>query len=90
MVNESDGLIAETTNDALVEYLLGIRTPNQRLFLSVINCLDGFRFDTRSWQRWHDLGCDFQGYAWGTPPDWRPAPRFKAAIDGFRSAFAKQ
>jgi hypothetical protein len=87
MVNESDGLIAETTNEALVEYLLGIRKPGQRLFLTVINCLDGFRFDTTTWQKWHDRGCDFHGYAWGTPPDWRPAARFRTAVEGFRRVF---
>lgn len=89
MVRESDGLIAETTNEALVDYLLKIRRPEQRVFLSVINCLDGFRFDTTTWRKWYDLGCDFQGYAWGSPPDWRPAKRFQAAIDGFREVFTK-
>ena len=89
MVTESDGLIAETTNEALVEYLLKIKRPDQRMFLTVINCLDGFKFDTASWKKWYDRGCDFQGYAWGTPPDWRPAPRFQKAIDGFRDTFTK-
>jgi hypothetical protein len=89
MLEESDGLIAETANEALVEYLLGIRRPGQRLFLTVINCLDGFRFDTGSWQKWYDRGCDFHGYAWGTPADWRPAERFRAAIDGFRDVFTR-
>jgi hypothetical protein len=89
MVRESDGLIAETTNEALVEYLLGIRRPEQRLFLTVINCLDGFRFDTSTWQKWFDRGCDFHGYAWGTPPDWRPAARFQAAVSCFRDVFTK-
>jgi hypothetical protein len=89
MLQESDGLVAETANEALVEYLLQIKKPEQRLFLTVINCLDGFIFDTRSWKKWYDLGCDFLGYAWGTPPNWRPAPRFQNAIDGFRDIFTK-
>jgi len=89
MLLESDGLVAETTNEALVEYLLKIKKPEQRLFLSVINCLDGFKFDTASWMKWYELGCDFMGYAWGTPPDWRPAPRFQDAVKGFRDTFTK-
>lgn len=89
MVLESDGLIAETANDALVEYLLQIRKPDQRVFLTVINCLDGFQFDTTTWMKWYERGCDFQGYAWGTPPDWRPAPRFRAAIEAYRDIFTQ-
>ena len=89
MLQESDALVAETANNALVDYLLQIKKPDQRLFLTVINCLDGFKFDTQSWEKWYDLDCDFLGYAWGTPPEWRPAPRFRDAIDGFRDVFAK-
>jgi len=89
MLQESDGLLAETANEDLVDWLLKIKRPEQRLFLTVVNCLDAFRFDTRSWEKWYERGCDFHGYAWGTPPDWRPAPRFKAAIDGFRDVFTR-
>ncbi len=89
MVRESDGLIAETTNAPLVEYLLGIRRPGQRLSLAVVNCLDGFRFDTETWKTWYERGCDFQGYAWGTPPDWRPAARFRGAVESYREAFTQ-
>lgn len=89
MLEESDGLLAETTNEALVEYLLAIKKPAQRLFLTVVNCLDGFKFDTESWRKWYERGCDFQGYAWGTPPDWRPAPRFHDAIASFRDVFTR-
>jgi hypothetical protein len=89
MVRESDGLIAETANAPLVEYLLKVRRPDQRLFLTVVNCLDGFRFDARAWQGWYERGCDFHGYAWGTPPDWRPAARFRDAVEGFRAAFGR-
>jgi hypothetical protein len=89
MLEGSDGLLAETTNEALVEYLLAIRKPRQRLFLTVVNCLDGFGFDTDSWRTWYERGCDFHGYAWGTPPDWRPAPRFRDAVANFRDAFTR-
>jgi hypothetical protein len=87
MVTESDGLIAETTNDELVEYLLSIKRPEQRLFLTVVNYIDGFRFDAEKVRRWHERGCDFHGYAWGRPPDWRPAPRFTKALDAYRAFF---
>jgi hypothetical protein len=89
MVRESDGLIAETTNAPLVEYLLAIRRPGQRLSLAVVNCLDGFRFDTETWKTWYERGCDFQGYAWGSPPDWRPAARFRGVVDAYRETFTQ-
>ena len=81
----SDGLVAESANEELVDFLLRIKRDDQRLFLTVINCLDHFRFDPSKWEGLLERGCDIQGYAWGTPPDWRPAPRFKDAIDAFRA-----
>jgi hypothetical protein len=87
MVKESDGLIAETTNDELVEYLLAIKRPEQKLFLTVINHIDGFRFDAAAAEKWYARGCDFHGYAWGTPPDWRPAARFRPAVAACRDFF---
>jgi hypothetical protein len=34
-----------------------------------------------------EAGCDFFGYAWGTPPDFRPHPAYAAAVDTVRQAF---
>ena len=89
MLNESDGLLAESAGEALVEYLLGIKKPDQRLFLTMVNFIDGFKFNKEKWRKWYELGCDFQGYAWGIPPDWRPAARFKDAVDSFREIFTQ-
>jgi hypothetical protein len=34
------------------------------------------------------LGCDLIGYAWGTPPDFRPHPSYEAGLRIIRAAFA--
>ena len=44
-------------------------------------------FGVESWREWDGKGCDFFGYAWGTPPDFRPHPRYAADIQIVRQAF---
>ena len=87
MLRESDGLIAESANDELAEYLLTVKAPDQKLFLTLLNFIDGFRHDLSKWQHWLERGCDFHGYAWGTPPDWRPSARFAEAMASMRTFF---
>jgi len=43
--------------------------------------------DPNRWREWYDKGCDFFGYAWGAPPDFRPHPRYAADIEVVRRAF---
>jgi hypothetical protein len=43
--------------------------------------------DPNTWKKWFDAGCDFFGYAWGTPPDFRPHPDYAAAVDVVRKAY---
>jgi hypothetical protein len=38
-------------------------------------------------KKWFNAGCDFFGYAWGTPPDFRPHPDYAAAVDAVRKAY---
>jgi hypothetical protein len=86
MLNESDGLLAESTNDDVLNWLLRIRKPEQRVFTTVIGRMDGV-CDPNSWRYWRERGCDFMGYAWGTPPDFRPHPSYSAGLDIVRRAF---
>lgn len=85
MVNESDMLLAESS-DAVVPWLLRIRKPHQRVMTTVVGRQDGVS-DPNTWKKWSEAGCDFFGYAWGTPPDFRPNPAYAAAVEVVRQAY---
>ena len=85
MVNESDQLVAESTDD-VVPWLLRIRKPHQRVMTTIIGRQDGVS-DPNSWKRWHQAGCDFFGYAWGTPPNFRPHPKYAKDLEITRNAY---
>ena len=84
MLAESDGLFAESTDD-IVEWLLKVRKPNQRVMTTVIG--HGDHSDPTTWKKWHARGCDFFGYAWGTPPNFEPHPSYKQKLDITREAY---
>ena len=65
-----DQLAAESTDDVM-PWLLKIRKPHQRVLTVITGRQDGVS-DPNTWKRWYEAGCDFFGYAWGTPPDFRP------------------
>ena len=85
MLNESDMLLAESS-DAVVPWLLSIRKPHQRVMTTIVGRQDGVS-DPNTWKKWFNAGCDFFGYAWGTPPDFRPHPDYRAAVDMVRKAY---
>jgi hypothetical protein len=85
MLNESDMLLAESS-DTVVPWLLSIRKPHQRVMTTIVGRQDGVS-DPNTWKRWFNAGCDFFGYAWGTPPDFRPHPDYAAAVDVVRKAY---
>ena len=88
MLNESDGLFAESSEDNIVDWLLAIRKPHQRVMTTIIGRVDGDEIcDPNSWEKWHHKGCDFMGYAWGTPPDFRPHPSYEKGLEVVSSAF---
>lgn len=90
MLNESDGLFSECTDDDVMEWLLDIRKPGQRVMTTVRGQAgEGKKGDPRKWRKWYDRGCDFMGYAWGTPPDFRPHSMFKEEVELVRRAFSK-
>lgn len=89
MLNESDGLFAECSRRDVVDWLLSIRKPNQRVMTTVLGRTEKGECDPDSWREWYAKGCDFFGYAWGTPPDFRPHPRYTADLAIVRRAFAE-
>jgi hypothetical protein len=88
MVNDCDQLIAESSNDAIVNWLLAIRKPHQRVMTTIIGRPNEKGLcDPNSWQKWYALGCDFSGYAHGIPPDFRPWPGVRDQIEVVHNAF---
>jgi len=85
MLNESDMLLAESSDD-VVPWLLSIRKPQQRVMTTVVGRQDGVS-DPTTWKKWFEAGCDFFGYAWGTPPDFRPHPAYAAGVEIVRQAY---
>ena len=43
--------------------------------------------DPNTWKRWYEAGCDFLGYAWGTPPDFRPHAKYAQELEITRNAY---
>lgn len=88
MVNECDQLIAESSDDTIVNWLLAIRKPHQRVMTTIIGRPNEKGLcDPNSWRKWYTLGCDFSGYAHGVPPDFRPWAGVKDQIEIVRNAF---
>jgi len=86
MLKESDGLFAESSND-VVDWLLQVRQPAQHVMTTIIGRTDGVS-DPSTWKKWYERGCDFFGYAWGSPPSFRPLPVYEQQLQITREAFA--
>lgn len=93
VMNESDILIAECTSDDILNWLLEVRKPNQRIMTTIVGMHEpgfkGPKCDTDMWEKWYSKGCDFMGYAFGVPPDFRPHKSFESKIKIVREAFKK-
>ncbi len=88
MMNESDGLFAEVTKPEVLEWLLDVRKPDQRVMTTIIGMGEKRELcDPSLWRRWYNEGCDFFGYAWGTPPDFRPHAFHAESLEITRAAF---
>ena len=85
MLAESDGLFAESSNE-VVGWLLKVRKPNQMVMTTIIG-LGHNRTDPNMWKKWHARGCDFFGYAWGTPPSFEPLAHYKKKLEITREAY---
>ena len=88
MLQESDALLAECTYPEVVEWLLSVRRPEQRVMTTILGRPDEAT-DPSSWRRWYEAGCDFFAYGSGTPPDFRPHPRYAGGLKIVREAFRK-
>jgi hypothetical protein len=90
MLNESDQLVAESSDEETVNWLLKIRKPGQRVMTTIVGRAgeDGL-CDPNSWRKWYERGCDFFAYAHGTPPDFRPHPSWKNEVEICRQAYAE-
>ena len=92
-MNESDGLFCESTNESIVNWLLKVKRPDQCVMVCIIGLKDSAESDnshscdTGSWEKWHSRGCDFSGYAFGVPGDFRPHKFYDSRIETVRKAF---
>jgi hypothetical protein len=88
MLRESDGLFSECTDDSVMEWLLSVRSPGQRVMTTIRGQAgEGLKGDPHLWRKWHGKGCDFMGYAFGTPPDFRPHRIYQEEVNLVRQAF---
>ena len=87
MLLESDGLFAECSRPEVVEWLLSVKRPEQRVMTTVIGRPDEGECSPHLWKRWVEKGCDLFGYAWGTPPDFRPHPKYNEELEIVHRAF---
>jgi hypothetical protein len=85
MLKESDMLVAEST-DEIVDWLLSIRRPGQRVMTTIAGRGGGLS-QPSTWKKWFAAGCDFFGYAWATPPAFRPHPYYAADVKITRAAY---
>ena len=85
LLNETDMLNAESTDDVM-PWLLRIRKPFQRVMTTIIGRQDGVCAPD-TWRRWYAAGCDFFGYAWNVPPDFRPHARYAKELEIIRAAY---
>jgi hypothetical protein len=87
MLKECDQLVAESSDD-VVSWLLKIRKPHQRVMTTIIGRPnDQGVCDPHTWRKWYEAGCDFFGYAHGTPPDFRPHPALREQVEIVRQAY---
>ena len=87
MLLESDGLFAECTKPEVMEWLLRVRQPGQRVMTTIIGHTSPGWCDPLLWRRWYARGCDFFGYAQGTPPDFHPHAFWTEKLEIIREAF---
>jgi hypothetical protein len=86
MLTESEMLITECTLKDVMEWAMQVRRPQQRVMMTFFGRPDGV-CDPTTWKTWYPRGCDLFAYVWGTPPDFRPAPRYDEGMKVVREAF---
>ena len=86
MVNESEMLWTECTTKDVMEWVLRVRKPSQRVMVTFYGRQDGV-CDPTTWKQWHARGCDFFAYVWGNPSNFRPQPYCNEGLKIIREAF---
>jgi len=88
MVLESDGLFSESTKPEVMEWLLKVKRPEQRLMTTIAGLYnDPELCKTDSWREWHARGCDFFAYVWGVPPEFKLHESFEPVVQQVKAAF---
>jgi len=87
MLRESDWLFAECSRTDVVDWLLRVRRPEQRIIVTFSGRLDEGQCDVRSWRALYEKGCDFFGYCFPNPPGMLPGPWYDEELRLVREAF---
>ncbi len=73
LLAESDFLVAESSREEIIDWLVSVREPGQSIMTTIIGHPEKGQTDPHQWKKLVEKGCDmFFGYAWGTPPDFHP------------------
>ena len=77
MMKESDWLFVESSRPELLDWLMSVRQPEQRIITTIIGMphMDG-ECDVKTWQVLYDKGFDFFGYAFPDPKTLFPPPLY--------------
>lgn len=86
MIRESDWLFAESSQLDVVDWLLEIRRPEQRVFSTIISGIDQ-RHDPERWKLLHARGCDLIGWGFPDPATLIPGPWYEEDFKIIRNAF---
>ena len=88
MLAESDWLFAECTREDILNWLLAVKRPEQRVmstFLGMPN--NPGECDPEAWKGLYDKGLDFFGYAFPDPETRFPGPVYDEALQIVKEAF---
>jgi len=90
VMNESDMLFAECDIEDVMEWLLKVKKPEQRVMTTVIGRIeDDSLCDPNAWEKWYSLGCDVLGVAIPKTPDFRPPECYSEKIKIIKDAFKR-
>lgn len=87
MLLESDGIFAECSKPDVVEWLLSIKRPEQRLMVTIHGRVEEGECDLTSGPRWMDAGCDIFANAFPEPPGFLPHAFYDKEIQALREVF---
>lgn len=96
MLRESDALFAESSNADIVEWLLAVRQPGQRVMTTIHgrpdDHVDGTTIrwsDAATWRHWSDRDCDLMAWTFPVPPGATPHRSDSLAINTVAGAYRR-